>query len=170
MLLPLTFRKAVIQDAEVLTNLINSAYRGDSARLGWTHEADLVGGLRTTVEEIRKIIEASGEFLLLAEGDNQIMASILVRDEGDCYYIGMLAVKPGHHNHRIGGRIMSEVERLGKETGKKEIRGVVLHPRKELIAYYIRKGFYLTGHSEDFPSQYPAKVEGLKLLEIKKTL
>ncbi len=170
MLLPLTFRKALSQDADVLFELINSAYRGDSARVGWTYESDLVGGLRITPEEIHTIIISTSDWFFLALNEDKIVASIYVRDEGDCNYIGVLAVKPDLQNKSIGSRLMTAVENLSRENGKKEIRAVVLHPRKELIAYYIRKGFYLTGESEDFPPQYPAKVAGLKLLEIKMTL
>lgn len=170
MLLPLTFRKATHEDTDFLFGLINSAYRGDSAREGWTFESDLVGGLRITIAEIHAIIDSADESLLLAVSGSEIVASILVRDEGECTYIGVLAVKPDSQNQGIGWKLMSEVERLSIAQGKKAVRAVVLHPRTELIAYYQRKGYLLTGHSEDFPPQYPAKVPNLKLLEIKKTL
>jgi ribosomal protein S18 acetylase RimI-like enzyme len=116
MLLPLTFRKADSQDVHFLFGFINSAYRGDSAREGWTFESDLVGGLRITIEEIHVIINSVDEFLLLAMIGPEIVASILVRDEGQCMYIGILAVKPDYQNQGIGWKLMSEVEKRNTAT------------------------------------------------------
>ena len=38
---------ATVQDAPEIAILVNSAYRGDSSRQGWTTEADLLDGTRT---------------------------------------------------------------------------------------------------------------------------
>jgi len=39
----ITFRKAKIEDAQKICDLVNSAYRGDSSKVGWTTEADILG-------------------------------------------------------------------------------------------------------------------------------
>ncbi|WP_432141941.1 hypothetical protein [Streptomyces sp. bgisy084] len=43
----LTFRTALDTDVPGLVDLIDSAYRGDISRGGWTTEADLLEGQRT---------------------------------------------------------------------------------------------------------------------------
>ena len=39
--------RAGLDDIEALHALVEGAYRGESAKRGWTHEADLLGGQRT---------------------------------------------------------------------------------------------------------------------------
>ncbi len=166
----LTFRYAIQSDTPALFSLINSAYRGDTARGGWTHEADLVDGLRITEEELGKIIDTRDESYLLAFSGDDILGCVHLRDENEDLYFGMLAIRPDWQNKKIGSALMQEIENIGRQKKKAAIRLVVIDVRKELISYYERKGFVLTGRSEEFPSQYPAKIPGLLLLEMKKTL
>lgn len=166
----LTFRYAIQSDTPALFSLINSAYRGDIARKGWTHEADLVGGLRTTEEELGKIIRNPGESYLLVLSGEEIVGCVHLKDENETLYFGMLSILPDWQNRKVGASLMQEIENIGRKTNKRFIRLVVIHARSELISYYERKGFVLTGTSEEFPSQYPAKIPGLLLLEMKKTL
>ena len=42
----ISFRPAILQDVIALNTLVNSAYRGDSSKIGWTTEADLLDGQR----------------------------------------------------------------------------------------------------------------------------
>ena len=51
-----TFRTAVAADVPAIRALVESAYRGDSARGGWTHEADLLGGERTSEAEVAAVV------------------------------------------------------------------------------------------------------------------
>ena len=44
---------ATIDDVKELNILVNSAYRGESSKIGWTTEADLLGGIR--IDEARLI-------------------------------------------------------------------------------------------------------------------
>ena len=44
--------KAILQDIPQLVTLINSAYRGEHSKKGWTTEADLLDGLRTDSENL----------------------------------------------------------------------------------------------------------------------
>lgn len=157
-------------DALSLSNLINSSYRGDSARIGWTHEAELVDGLRITPEEIEAIINTTGDFFLISESEGELMGTVHVKNEGLGMYFGMLAVRPDRQNKKTGSGLIEEVTRLAREQSKQFIRISVIHLRKELVSYYERKGFVVTGNSEPFPEKYPAKIPGLRLIEMKKTL
>ena len=48
--------KATVKDVSSLNTLINSAYRGESSKKGWTTEANILEGLRTTEEELSDTI------------------------------------------------------------------------------------------------------------------
>lgn len=165
-----SFRNAIQSDTPVLFSLINSAYRGDSARSGWTNEADLVGGLRVTEEEISSIISTPDQSFLLALYGEEIVGCVHLKFILGEVQINMLTIHPEKQNQKIGASLFSEIERLARLSAKSAMTLSVIHVRKELIAYYERKGFVLTGQSEPFPPQYPAKIPGLLLLEMKKTL
>ncbi|MES2527796.1 MAG: GNAT family N-acetyltransferase [Bdellovibrionota bacterium] len=166
----ISFRNADINDVNFLFTFLNAAYRGDTARQGWTFESDLVGGLRITPEEIADSIEKAKESFLLAVSGNKIVGCVQLVDEGDELYFGMIAVDPKMQNQKIGAKILEEIDRIARSQKKVRVRLVVIHTRAELIAYYERRGFHSTGMSEAFPSEYPAKIPGLLLMEMKKTL
>lgn len=166
----ISFRNADLNDVNFLFTFLNAAYRGDSAREGWTFESDLVGGLRITTEEIAESINKVKESFLLALSGNKIVGCVQLVDEGDELYFGMISVDPKLQNQKIGAKILAEIDRIARSQNKSRVRLVVIHTRAELIAYYERKGFRSTGQSESFPSEYPAKIPGLLLMEMKKTL
>src|SRR5918996_965388 len=90
----LTFRDATDPDADALVALIESAYRGDSSRTGWTTEADILEGQRTDQEGVLAVIKAPGSRLLTVERDGRIVACCQVEHRGDRAYFGMFAVSP----------------------------------------------------------------------------
>ena len=61
----LHFHKAELVDAQDIAALINSAYRGESSRAGWTTEADILDGLRTTTQEVASMIKREDAFVLV---------------------------------------------------------------------------------------------------------
>jgi N-acetylglutamate synthase-like GNAT family acetyltransferase len=168
--LTLTFRKAQLSDASQVEALINSAYRGDSARIGWTYESDLVDGARITLSELEAIISSSGEYYILVFSEEGLSGCVHLSESGEVLEIGMLTVRPDLQARKIGSSLFLEIERLAKVKGFKQLKLSVIHLRKELIAYYERKGFVLTGESGPFPEKYPAKLPGLMLLGMRKTL
>ena len=164
------FVVANLSSVEAIFELINSAYRGDTSRKGWTFEADLVGGLRVDHAELESIIKKPGEYFLLCFDEENLLGCAHVVEENQGLYFGMISVRPELQNKKIGSALLEEIEARALGQGHHYLRLMVLHPRLELISYYERKGFVLTGEGEDFPTQYPAKVQGLRLLEMKKTL
>lgn len=147
------FRKAEIEDAEKINELVNSAYRGDSSKAGWTTEADLLGGQRTDAEGIRDMITADRIELAIENGS--LLGCIYIRRETDAVYFGMLTVKPTLQNKGTGKLLLNRLEELTKEWGYKKIRMTVISTRKELIEYYERRGFRWTGETEPFPEHDP---------------
>src|SRR6185312_11015816 len=81
-------------DAARIVPLIESAYRGDSSRQGWTTEADLLDGQRTDEADVLAAITNDGSRMLLAEDGEELLACCTVQDRGAHAYFGMFAVSP----------------------------------------------------------------------------
>jgi len=74
-----------------LHRLVERAYRGDSARRGWTHEADLLDGQRTDVQELTELLADPRRAVLLAEWDDGPVGCVALTAKGDGRaYLGML--------------------------------------------------------------------------------
>ena len=67
---------ATEKDIPQLNVLINSAYRGDSSKQGWTTEADLLDGIRTDEESLKELIQQPNSFMLKYEEENKILACV----------------------------------------------------------------------------------------------
>ena len=149
---PLTFRPAVPADVDALVVLVESAYRGDTSRAGWTTEADLLEGQRTDAAALVELLTAPASRIVLAESGGRIVASVLLTDEGGSAYLGMFAVHPPFQGGGIGRRLLEEAERQAREDlGVPVARMTVIAQRPELIAWYERRGYRQTGEREPFP-------------------
>lgn len=151
------FRLAQPADAPAIRALVERAYRGDSARAGWTHEADLLGGDRTSLDEVSAIIAAPDKFAVLGELAGTLAASVTVTDLGDgrCY-LGMLAVDPALQAGGLGRALMAEAEAQAvRRFGARLMEMTVIARRAELIAYYERRGYRRTGETRPFPMEVP---------------
>ncbi len=167
----LSLRKALRNDAPGLCTLINSAYRGDGSKVGWTTEADLVSGLRIDVPEVENLISTDGNsFLMVTNESDQALGTVHVLEEPESLYFGMLAVSPELQNSGLGKLLIREVETLARRLEKRSLRIKVIHLRLELISFYERLGFVKTGASETFPFEELSKVKDLRLLEMVKVL
>ncbi|MER5873313.1 GNAT family N-acetyltransferase [Streptomyces sp. NPDC002044] len=148
----LSFRTAVEADAEELVVLVESAYRGDASRAGWTTEADHLDGQRTDVQGVRQIIGGSDGILIVVERAGGLVACCQLEHRGDHAYFGMFAVRPGLQGAGLGKEILAEAERRAREEwDAKEMRMTVVNVREELIAYYVRRGYRRTGELSPFP-------------------
>ena len=144
--------KATLQDIPSLNILINSAYRGETSKKGWTTEAHLLEGKRTTEEELTEIIlDSKNTFLKFTEND-QIIGSVLLVEKEDQLYVGMLTVSPELQNSGIGKKMLAEAENHAKSLGLSTLSMTVVSVRAELIAWYKRHGYIDTGKREPFPS------------------
>ncbi|WP_330329027.1 GNAT family N-acetyltransferase [Streptomyces sp. NBC_00536] len=148
----LTYRTAVDTDVPALVALVESAYRGDASRVGWTTEADYLGGQRTDERGVREVIATPDSTLLVVERDGDLVACCHLEHRGDHAYFGMFAVRPGLQGGGLGKQIMAEAERRVREQwDAKEMRMTVVSVREELIAYYERRGYRRTGELSPFP-------------------
>ena len=148
----ITYRDAVEDDVPVLVPLVESAYRGDASRAGWTTEADILQGRRTDVEGVRAVITTEGSRLLVVEKDGQVIACCQLEHRGDAAYFGMFAVSPALQGAGLGRLIITEAERRVREIwGVREMHMTVISVREELIAWYERRGYRRTGRMTPFP-------------------
>lgn len=171
---PFTFRPARSEEAEFLVQLVNSAYRGDSSRAGWTTEADFLDGQRTDEQEIRELIQTDGSMLLLCLQDDEIVGSVNLQKAGDAAYLGMLVIRPDLQGHGIGRHLMQAAETIvQQEWGVRKIEMTVITLRSELIAFYERRGYRRTGIIKPFPTAVRfgiPRVEGLQFEVLEKEL
>lgn len=149
-------RMAGVVDAPALTTLVNSAYRGDSSRRGWTTEADLLGGQRTDARALVDFIEhghrEGGRVMLVHEADKRILACVQLERRGDEAYLGMLTIDPAHQTGGLGKAMLGAAERFvcGQWQTRRMIM-TVIEQRLELIGWYERRGYALTGETAPFP-------------------
>jgi ribosomal protein S18 acetylase RimI-like enzyme len=167
----LHFYKADLIDAEPIARLINSAYRGESSRKGWTTEADILDGLRTKTADITKMIKRHDAFILIGVQNNEIIATICCELQVIAFkhtaHFGMIAVKPSLQNRGHGKDMINAAETMTRREWR--VAGfhmTVISLRTELIEFYERLGYQRTGEFEQFPKNpdlWQPKIEGLSL-------
>lgn len=147
-----SYRFATSADVAAVVALVESAYRGQGSRAGWTTEADLLDGQRTDAEEVSALVSDDKTRVILATRAALLVGCVLARLEEGQGYIGMLAVRPTEQGSRVGRRLLEEAERtLRRKFGASVARLTVLRQRPELIAWYERRGYHPTGGTEPFP-------------------
>ncbi|MES2637631.1 MAG: GNAT family N-acetyltransferase [Pseudomonadota bacterium] len=174
----LHFHKAELVDAQEIAVLINSAYRGESSREGWTTEADLLDGLRTTTQEIASMIKREDAFMLIGVLNDQIVATIscelqIIASKSTAHF-GMIAVKPSLQNRGYGTEIIQAAEAMTyRQWRVAGFHMAVISIRNELIDFYVRLGFVRTGEFKEFPNEsalWQPKVAGLNFEYLAKVI
>ena len=149
---PLLFRPAGAGDVARVVELVESAYRGEVSRAGWTTEADFLEGRRTGADDIESILANPQSRILLAERDGELLACANVAIEDGEGYFGMFSVKPGRQSEGLGKLVLAEAERIAAhEWGCRKMRMTVIDIRDELMSFYERRGYHRTGIRKPFP-------------------
>lgn len=141
---------ATLEDASTLEKLVNSAYRGETSKKGWTTEANLLEGKRITLNELEKIIKNKNNTILKYTDNNQIIGSVLLANKGNKLYLGMLAISPELQNKGIGKKLLKQAEVHALSLGLSKIVMTVITIREKLIEWYKRHGYLDTGVREPF--------------------
>ena len=151
------FRLARPGDAAALQPLVHCAYRGDSARAGWTHEADLLDGQRIDAVDLESLIADATQVVIVAEASGAAVGCVQVSDKGaGLAYLGMLTVDPMLQGSGLGRALIDEAERVAKDRfGADRMEMMVIVQRTELIDWYVRRGYALTGERRPFPVTDP---------------
>ncbi|MBP5986777.1 MAG: GNAT family N-acetyltransferase [Azonexus sp.] len=144
-------RSASELDAGKIALLVNRAYRPLPHERGWTHEADLVTGRRTTEEQVLSLF-CSQSSILVAHQDAEIVACVHVKASECSAEIGMLAIDPGYQTKGLGKLMLECAERHAMEQFGATVFNIsVLSSRLELIAFYERRAYIRTGQTMAYP-------------------
>lgn len=191
-------RQAEVGDIDALEQLLNRCYRQAE---GWTNEADLVGGIRTTRDELLAVINDPKHYVFIypktttgergSKETGELLGCIAVDIKDDVAtnqragnqkaYIGMFAVLPELQGLGVGHQILQAAETFAQRHLQSNIQASAQNParltmsilshRPELLAYYQRRGYQLSGNSMPFPvdgNNGEPKRQDLELLELEK--
>ena len=146
---------AAASDLDAVAALVNSAYRGESSRAGWTTEADYLDGQRTDAATLRRDLAGSEGAVILTLRDaaaGPIIGTVwLEADTPAGWYLGMLTVKPDLQARQLGRAMLAAAEAYVAERGGTHIEMTVVSIRDTLIAWYERRGYARTGETRPFP-------------------
>lgn len=153
----IVLRDAATADIPALHGLIESAYRGEASRAGWTTEADLLDGQRTDPAELADILADPEQALLTAWRGEDLVGCVLIADRGEgTGYFGMLSIRPTLQGGGLGRRLVQAAQAaLADRFGARRVRISVFPQRETLIAWYERLGYRMTGATLPFPYDEP---------------
>jgi ribosomal protein S18 acetylase RimI-like enzyme len=138
--------KATLTDVPELYILINSAYRGETSKKGWTTEANLLDGLRIDEETLTGYFEEPNIIILKNTDEaGQITGSVYLEVRKIKLYVGMFSVSPLLQNNGIGRDLLLAAEAYAKQLNCHTLTMTVISTRHELINWYERRGFKATG-------------------------
>ena len=148
-------KPALESDIPALNMLVNSAYRGEGSKQGWTTEADLLDGIRTDEESLKELVHREDSIILKYEEENSILGCVYLKQEEAKMYLGMLTVSPQLQNKGIGKILLTASEDEARKRNCTAVFMSVISVRKELIDWYKKRGYYDTGHTKPFPENNP---------------
>ncbi|MEQ1744371.1 MAG: GNAT family N-acetyltransferase [Saprospiraceae bacterium] len=171
----LTFTIATPDDIPQLLPLVNSAYRGDPSRVGWTTEADFLSGdIRTDAEDMAVLMARPTAVILKASDEaGSVQGCVfLEKSDNNRLYLGMLSVWPERQGQGIGKVLLLKAEERARALGCSAIAMRVLSPRHELLAWYERHGYQPTGAREPYtaPPKYGVPVQALDFVVLEKII
>ncbi len=145
-------RPATLTDLPRLHPVVERAYRGDSARQGWTHEADMLFDARTDLATLTTLVDGDSRILIALDGGT-ILGCVNIADRGDSLaYLGLLCVDPAIQARGIGKQLIAAAEATARDTfAATRVEMTVIDRRVELIAWYERHGYTRSGETRPFP-------------------
>ena len=149
----LAFRYATADDVPAIAALTERAYRHPDPATAWTDESAILSGPRTSVETVRRMVGEGSRRFVLAEEDGTLVASGMLErlGAGEAHF-GMFAVEPARQGGGTGRLLLAECERRAVELwSTRRMTMHVISLRTELIDWYVRRGYALTGESHPFP-------------------
>ncbi|KYG66381.1 GCN5 family acetyltransferase [Bdellovibrio bacteriovorus] len=147
------FTQADESHVDALVELVNSAYRGESSKAGWTTEEHLLDGQRIDAAGILEILHKEDSVILIAEDDDtgDLLGCVHLEKHDSKCYLGMLTVNPELQSKGIGKLLLSESEAFAEFWDCGKIYMTVISVRTELIAWYAKHGYKNTQEKKPFP-------------------
>ncbi len=160
-------------DAEAIADVVNRAYRPEPRSAGWTHESALVSGLRTSPTRVLELFRPDSVVLVMRQAE-RIVACVHVECVGVVCWIGMLATLPDLQAAGIGKRMLAAAEDWACRThAPQALQMSVLSNRPELLSFYQRRGYALTGAVDGYPTEAGVGAplrNDLQVLELRKNV
>lgn len=171
----LDFRIAELTDVDAINALVNSAYRGEFSKKGWTTEAELLDGQRIDINILSEIISSKDNLILLCLQNNELIGTVMLHRKSECAYLGMLTVRSDLQALGIGKKILNAAENfILTEWNLTRVEMTVIQQRVELIDWYKRRGYIPTGETRPFPYNDQRfgkpKVQDLGFIVLEKTI
>jgi GNAT superfamily N-acetyltransferase len=142
-------------DFTEIIDLANFAYRATGPGSSWNSEEGILEGQRLNESLLREDLAAKPEahlFVWRDEADKTLLGTVWLEPrENAVWYLGLLTVRPAVQNRQLGRTLLTAAEEFAKERGAHRIRMTVLNVRDMLIAWYLRRGYTLTGETQPFP-------------------
>lgn len=156
----LAITAATPADAPALKALLEAAYRGDSARQGWNHEADILDDERIGLDELDAMLADPAVTILTARDAERLIGCVAVTHKDEALgYLGMLCVAPTLQSGGLGRRLLDAAEDHGRAIGLATMEMTVIDSRESLIAWYVRRGYAFTGETRPFHALRPADAD-----------
>jgi ribosomal protein S18 acetylase RimI-like enzyme len=171
----MTINHAITEDIKELNKLINSAYRGEESKKGWTTEAEILDGIRID-EAALEVLLIKPKVVVLKCSDvaGQMLGTVCLEVKSHQLYLGMFAVSPEAQGNGIGKTLLNAAEKHAIENNCDKIVISVISTRKELISWYERHGYVATGGAiafEEIEGRFgDPKVPTINLIEMKKMI
>lgn len=164
---------ATVDDIPVLITLLNSAYRGEESKQGWTHESNLIAGdVRITEETLLDVMKRPDSVLLkYIDEEQKIIGCVNLQKHDDRIYLGMFSVSPKLQGGGIGKKLLNAAEEYTHHLHCRSIYMHVVSLRSELIDWYKRHGYAETGETKPFTEDGVTgrHLQPLKFMVLKKT-
>jgi len=162
------------KDIPSLVALMDSAYRGENSKQGWTSEADLfVGERRTDEATVGNLVKKPGAvFLKYVNEQDEMEGCVFLHKKENKLYLGMFSVSPKAQGKGIGKKLLSAADEYAIKQNCRLIYMTVITVREELIAWYERNGYQRTGRVLPFPidERYGVPTQPLEMLVLEKKL
>jgi ribosomal protein S18 acetylase RimI-like enzyme len=164
---------ATNNDVTALVLLVNSAYRGEGSKKGWTTEADLLDGTRTDEADISEMMnDAHAVILKCLDHNGKMIGSVYLQKQESKLYLGMLSVSPGVQGAGVGKLILKAADAFAIENNCSRVYMTVISVRHELISWYERHGYKKTGETKPFPigEKFGIQKQPLELIVLEKNV
>jgi ribosomal protein S18 acetylase RimI-like enzyme len=164
---------ATLADVPELTALINSSYRGESSKKGWTTEANLIDGQRIDNESLTEQMEDPNAVVLKNIDDTgKITGCVYLQERGDKLYLGMLTVSPLLQTNGLGRELLQAAEDYARSINYNTITMTVITTRTELVNWYKRRGYQKSGEVIPLviPEQFGILKQPLEMFRLEKVI
>jgi GNAT superfamily N-acetyltransferase len=149
----ITIGKATVGDIPQMVSIINSVYRGEQSKKGWTTEAYFIDGdLRTDEADIAQLMALPTTIFLKAEHPEAGLVGtvFLSKKESGKLYLGMFSIHLIWQGGGLGRRMLRAAEELALELGCNSVIMQVIPIRSELMDWYERNGYLPNGERKPF--------------------